>query len=384
MIRRFGVCSNRRFLRLACNGVIGGAYNIGSTAFSTLIMAATYELKGAVHEVPKTAKRIEFDEFGPSSVLKYVDSPVPEPKEGEVLIKNYAIGVNFIDTYQRSGLYRAAKLPHSGLGTEAAGVVQKVGAGVTDFEPGSRVTYFGSSLGAYAEYHVAPAKTLVKIPDDIDYDIAAAAILKGLTVHYLIRQIVKLREGDVALFTAGAGGVGLIAMQWARHLGAKLIATASSQHKCELAKKFGAWETINTSEEDTVQRVAELTGGKKVPVVFDSVGKDTWHSSLKCLSRRGLLVSFGNASGPVTGANLGELAANGSLFVTRPTLHDYIDDLPSMSNELFTLIQEGAIKIEINQRFDLKDASVAHDELASRKTVGATILYPEEFSPRPF
>lgn len=344
----------------------------------------TYELKGAVHDIPKTAKRIEFDEFGPSSVLKYVDAEIPQLKEGEVLVKNYAIGVNFIDTYQRSGLYRAAKLPKSGLGTEAAGVIQAVGPGVSDFEPGTRVGYFGSSLGAYAEYHVVPTRTLVKIPDDVDYDIAAASLLKGLTVQYLIRQIVKLKEGDIALFTAGAGGVGLIAMQWARHLGAKLIATASTHRKCELAKKYGAWETINTSEEDVAKRVLELTDGKKVPVVFDSVGKDTWQTSLKCLARRGLLVSYGNASGAVTNANIGDLAANGSLFVTRPTLWDYSDDLPNMSNELFSLIRDGSIKIEINQRYDLKDAKAAHDELSSRNTTGATVLYPAEFSPRPF
>lgn len=344
----------------------------------------TYELKGAVHEIPKTAKRIEFDEFGPSSVLKYVEVEVPQPKEGEVLVKNYAIGVNFIDTYQRSGLYRVAKLPKSGLGTEAAGVIQVVGSGVSEFEPGSRVCYYGSSLGAYAEYHIVPASALVKIPDDIDYDIAAASILKGLTVHYLLRQIVKVKEGDIGLFTAGAGGVGLIAMQWARHLGAKLIATASSHQKCELAKKYGAWQTINTSEEDTAQRVLEITEGKKVPVVFDSIGKDTWQSSLKCLSRRGLLISYGNASGPVSNANIGDLSANGSLFVTRPTLWDYSDDLPGMADELFSLIRSGAIKIEINQRYDLKDAKAAHDGLASRNTTGATVLYPEEFSPRQF
>ncbi len=325
------------------------------------------------------AKRIQFSQHGGPEVMQLVDVDMPEPAAGEVLIENKAIGVNYIDTYVRSGLYPAS-LP-SGLGTEAAGVVKSLGEGVTAVKVGDRVVYAQSSLGAYSQFHVVHVDKLALLPDAISYEQAAASFLKGLTVHYLLRQTYVVQPDEIFLFQAAAGGVGLIACQWAKALGAHLIGTVGSAEKAIKAKEAGAWETINYREEDVARRVSELTQGKKVRVVYDSVGKDTWEASLDCLQRRGLMVSFGNASGPVSGVNLGILNQKGSLYVTRPSLNGYIttrDALTHASNELFSLIACGAINVEVpeQQKFALKDAQQAHKTLESRATQGSSLLIP--------
>ncbi|WP_437879764.1 NADPH:quinone reductase [Pseudomonas sp. LRF_L74] len=324
------------------------------------------------------SKRVQFSRHGGPEVLEFVDHSPAEPGPHEVRVRNRAIGLNFIDTYYRSGLYQPAALP-SGLGTEGAGEVEAVGRDVTQWRVGDRVAYATGPLGAYAEQHVLPAEKLVKLPDGISFEQAAAVMLKGLTVQYLLRQTHVVQAGEKVLFHAAAGGVGLIACQWARALGAKLIGTVSSPEKAELARRNGAWATIDYSHENVAQRVLELTDGKKCPVVYDSVGKDTWATSLDCVAPRGLLVSFGNASGPVTGVNLGILSQKGSLYVTRPTLFAYASDaasLQAMADELFGLIADGRIKVEIGQRYALADAAKAQEALASRKTTGSTILLP--------
>ena len=324
------------------------------------------------------AKRIQFQAHGGPEVLEFVDYTPAEPGPQQVRVRNEAIGLNFIDTYYRSGLYPLPELP-SGLGNEGAGVVDAIGSDVHNVKVGDRVAYGTGPLGAYSELHVLPAANVVKLPDDISYEEAAAVMLKGLTVQYLLRQTYELKGGETILFHAAAGGVGSIACQWAKALGVKLIGTVSSPKKAALAKKLGAWATIDYSHEDVVQRVLELTDGKKCPVVYDGVGKDTWLTSLDCLSPRGLMVSFGNASGAVTGVNLGILSQKGSLYVTRPTLASYAntpENLQKMADELFEMIRSDNITVDISQRFALKDAAKAQTELSARRTTGSTILVP--------
>ena len=322
-------------------------------------------------------KAIIVTAHGGPEVLKLVEVDVPDPGPDEVRVRNHAIGLNFIDIYYRTGLY-PAPTPH-GLGFEGAGVVDAVGANVKFLKEGDRVAYGQGPLGAYADLRVMPPAMVVKLPKKIGFDEAAAAMLKGLTVQYLFRQTYRLQGNETILFHAAAGGVGLIACQWARALGVKLIGTVSSPEKAALAKKMGAWETIDYSKENFVERVKELTGGAKVPVVYDGVGKDTWEGSLDCIQPRGLMVSFGNASGAVTGVNLGILAAKGSLYVTRPTLATHVvprSRLEASAEELFGLMTSGKIKIEIDQRYPLADAAQAHIDLAGRKTTGSSVLVP--------
>lgn len=327
------------------------------------------------------AKRIQFSAHGGPEVLEYVDFDPKDPAAGEVQVSNKAIGINYIDTYIRGGLYPVPQFP-SGLGTEASGVVTKVGAGVTSIEVGDRVVYAQSTLGAYSSVHNVPAEKVALLPNAISFEQGAASFLKGLTVHYLLRQTYEIKAGEIFLFHAAAGGVGQIACQWAKALGAKLIGTVGSDAKAERAKQAGAWATINYQTEDIAQRVAELTQGEKVNVVYDSVGKSTWLASLDSLKKRGLMVSFGNASGPVTGVDLGILNQKGSLYVTRPSLNGYINnhqDLLSASHELFSMIASGAINVDVpdTQKFALSDARKAHEVLQSRGTQGSSLLIPE-------
>ena len=322
-------------------------------------------------------KAIVVAEHGGPEVLKLVEVDVADPGPDEVRIRNHAIGLNFIDIYYRTGLY-PSPLPH-GLGFEGAGVVDAVGANVKVVKEGDRVAYGQGPLGAYADVRVMPPAMVVRLPAKIGFDEAAAATLKGLTVQYLFRQTYRLQGGEAILFHAAAGGVGLIACQWAKALGVKLIGTVSSPEKAALARKHGAWATIDYSKENFVERVKELTSGAKVPVVYDGVGKDTWEGSLDCLQPRGLMVSFGNASGAVAGVNLGILAAKGSLFVTRPTLGTHAvprSRLEASAEELFDMMTSGKIKVEIDQRYALADAAKAHIDLAARKTTGSSVLVP--------
>jgi NADPH2:quinone reductase len=322
-------------------------------------------------------KAIRFSRTGGPEVLEYVDVEVGEPGPGEARVRQYAIGLNFIDVYFRTGLY-PQPLP-SGLGQEGAGVVEAVGAGVTHVKPGDRVAYAGRPNGAYSEVRTMPADILVRLPDEISYETAAAMMLQGLTVQYLFHRTYQIKPGDTILFHAAAGGVGLVACQWARALGVNLIGTVGSNEKAELAKAHGAAHVINYNTEDVVQRVLEITKGEKVPVVYDSVGKDTFTRSLDCLRPLGLMVSFGNSSGPVPPFSLGELAARGSLFITRPSLGAYAAsraELEAMSADLFQMVTSGKVKIEINQRFPLADAAKAHSALEGRQTTGKTILLP--------
>ncbi|WIX31267.1 NADPH:quinone reductase [Salinicola sp. JS01] len=323
-------------------------------------------------------KRIQFSRTGGPEVLEYVDFEPAAPQAGEVRVENRAIGLNFIDIYFRTGLYPAPSLP-SGLGTEGAGVVEAVGEGVTHLAVGDRVAYAQGPLGAYSQLHVLPAEKVVKLPEDISFEIAAASMLKGLTVQYLLRQTFPLEGGETILFHAAAGGVGSIACQWAKALDVKVIGTVGSDEKAELAKRNGAWATINYRKENVAERVRELTGGAMVPVVYDSVGKDTFTTSLDCLAPRGLMVSFGNASGAVEGVNIGILNQKGSLYLTRPSLNGYADTperLDEMSLDLFDLLESGKVKMDIAQRFDLADAGKAQEALAARRTTGSTILIP--------
>src|SRR6478752_294178 len=289
---------------------------------------------------------IRFHKTGGPEVLVWEEVQVGKPGPGEARIRHTAVGLNFVDIYNRSGLY-PAQLP-SGLGGEAAGVVEEVGSGVTDLKPGDRVAYGNAPIGAYAEARLIPADRLLKLPDGIDDKTAAAMMLKGLTTQYLIRQTYRVKAGDTILLHAAAGGVGLILSQWAKHLGATVIGTVGSDEKAELAKAHGCAHTIVYTREDFVKRVDEITGGKKVPIVYDSVGKDTFLKSLDCLQTRGLLALFGNSSGPVDSLNTGLLSAKGSLYVTRPTLMGYVskrDELVAAANELFELVKSGKIKV---------------------------------------
>lgn len=323
-------------------------------------------------------KRIEFSQYGGPDVLQYRDYRPAKPGPGEVRIANRAIGLNFIETYYRSGLYVLPVLP-SGLGTEGAGVVEAVGPGVTRFRIGDRVAYATGPLGSYSELHVLPVGHVVALPDTVSFEQAAASLLKGLTVQYLLRQTYPLQGGETILFHAAAGGVGSLACQWARALNVKLIGTVSSAQKAEHALHNGAWQAIDYNRENVVQRVLELTDERKCPVVYDGVGRETWETSLNCVAPRGLLVSFGNASGAVTGVDLSILAQKGSLFVTRPTLAGYADTterLQMMASELFGMIGSGQIRIEIGQRYPLSEAAAAQTALSSRQTTGSTILLP--------
>jgi NADPH2:quinone reductase len=323
----------------------------------------------------KLVKAIRLEEHGGPEVLKLVDVELPAPAANEVTVRQRAVGLNFIDIYYRTGLY-PHPLPH-GLGAEGSGIVEAVGSGVKHLKAGDRVAYGQSPLGAYAEARNMPAANLVKLPKGIEFDAAAAMMLKGLTVQYLFRQTYRLQGGETILFHAAAGGVGLIACQWAKALGVKLIGTVSSPEKAEIARANGAWRTIDYSRENVTERVLELTKGKKVPVVYDGVGKDTWETSLDCLEPRGLMVSFGNASGPVSGVNVGILNQKGCLYLTRPSLGLHIntpEKLKAASDELFDLVQKKKIKMRIEQRYPLAEAGAAQTALAARKTTGATIL----------
>lgn len=322
-------------------------------------------------------KAIRFHQTGGPEVLRYEDVDLGKPGKGEALVRHTAIGLNFIDIYFRSGLY-PAPLP-SGIGMEGAGIVEAVGPGVKDIKKGDRVAYAGRPLGAYSEARVMPAEGLVKIPANVSDQQAAAMMLQGMTVEYLLRRTYRLKKDEICVLHAAAGGVGLIFCQWARAIGAKVIGVVSSDDKAKLAKAHGAKWTINTSKENFVERVKEITKGRGVPVVYDSIGKDTWSGSLDCLQTRGLMVSFGNASGPVGPVDLGILSAKGSLYVTRPTLMSYTGTRPELldsAKALFKMVSDKKVKIRINQTYALKDAAQAHADLAARKTTGSTVLIP--------
>jgi NADPH2:quinone reductase len=323
-------------------------------------------------------RAIQIDRTGGPEVMQLVDVPSRDPGPGEVRIRHSAVGVNFIDTYQRTGLY-ASKLPLI-LGKEGAGVIEAVGDGVADLAVGDRVGYAAPTAGSYAETRTLLAIPVVKLPDSVDFERAAAMMLKGLTVQYLLRRTSPyggLHAGDTIVWHAAAGGVGLIACQWAAALGLTVIGTAGSDEKCALAKQHGATHVINYSREDVVKRVRELTNGRGVKVVFDSVGKDTWDRSIDCLAPFGLMVSFGNASGPVAPVNILSLASKGSLYVTRPTLDWHLtsrENAQQMANDLFAQVTSGAVKIDVSRRYPLEDAASAHRDLESRKTTGSSVL----------
>jgi len=320
---------------------------------------------------------IRFHKNGGPEVMQWESVEAGQPGPGEARVRHTAIGVNYIDTYHRSGLYKLA-LP-SGLGTEGAGIVEAVGPGVTDVRSGDRVAYSGGPLGAYSEVRVMPADRLVKLPDGVSDKIAATLMLKGLTVQYLFRQTFPLKGGETILFHAAAGGIGLIACQWARALGVTMIGTVGSDEKAALAKANGCTHTIVYTRENFVERVKQLTGGKGVPVVYDGVGKDTFPASLDCLSPRGMFVSFGNASGPIAAFDILLLSQKGSLYATRPTLATYTASraaMLKMSEEMFSLVLGGKLANEARQTYALRDAAQAHRDLESRKTTGATILLP--------
>jgi NADPH2:quinone reductase len=323
-------------------------------------------------------KAVRIHQTGGPEVLSYETTEVPDPGPGEALVRHHAVGLNFIDVYLRSGLYPLAQLP-AGLGFEAAGVVEAVGDGAGDLKPGDRVAYAGGLPGAYAQARVIAADRLVKLPEALDFETGAAMMLQGMTAEYLIRRTYEVQSGDVVLIHAAAGGVGLIACQWLDHLGATVIGTVGSEEKAALARAHGCHHAVNYRDEDFVQRVKEITDGRGVRVVYDSVGKSTWEGSLDCLQPRGLMVSYGNASGPISDVNLGILAQKGSLYVTRPTLFTYTasrEDLVLSAARLFQVVDDGAVKIEINQRYKLEDVATAHRDLEGRKTTGSTIMLP--------
>ncbi len=325
-----------------------------------------------------TSQAVRIDQHGGPEELKLVEVSVGEPGPGEIRIRHKAVGLNFIDVYQRNGLY---KLPMPlQLGMEAAGVIEAVGDGVTHLKAGDRAAYASQPPGSYCEVRVMPAKCVCKLPDAISFETGAAMMLKGLTVQYLLRRTQPqggLQAGDFVLFHAAAGGVGLIACQWAKAMGLQLIGTAGSDEKCGLAKAQGAAFVINYAREDFVARVKEITGGKGVKVVYDSVGKDTFDRSLDCLRPFGLMASFGNASGPVEPFSPGILGPKGSLYVTRQTLFSHIttrETTQEMADDLFEMVTSGKVVIRIDQRFPLADVATAHRTLEARKTTGCTIL----------
>jgi NADPH:quinone reductase len=320
-------------------------------------------------------KAIRFHKTGGPEVLQWDDVDVPPPGAGEVRLRHRAVGLNYIDVYHRTGLY-PARLP-SGIGSEGAGEIEAVGPGVTGLKPGDRVAYAPGPLGAYSEVRNIPAASLVRLPEGLSFEQGAAMMLQGMTAQYLIKRTYKVQKGDTVLFHAAAGGVGLIACQWLAALGATIIGTAGSDEKCALAKAHGATHCINYRTEKFVERVKEITGGQGVPVVYDSVGKDTFEGSLECLQPFGMMVSFGNASGPVPPVDLRVL--KGSLYITRPSLFPYVakrSDLEESSKDLFDVVLSGKVKIEVNQRYALKDAAQAHRDLESRSTTGSTVLLP--------
>lgn len=319
---------------------------------------------------------VRFHKTGGPEVLSVENALVGKPKRGEARVRHTAIGLNYIDTYHRSGLY-PLPLP-TGVGLEGAGVVEAVGAGVTHVKVGDRVAYAGGPPGAYAQERVMPANKLVKIPKGVSDEDAAAMMLKGLTVHMLIRRVYRVQKGETVVFHAAAGGVGLIACQWLKALGAKVIGTVGSDEKAKIAKAHGCQHTINYNKENFAERVREITKGRGVPVVYDSVGKDTFYGSLDCLQPRGLLTVFGNGSGPVSDVDVNVLA-KGSFYLTRPSIMVYSamrSDLEAGAKELFAMVKSGKIKIDINQRYALADAAQAHKDLEARKTTGSTILMP--------
>ena len=319
---------------------------------------------------------IRIHENGGADKLRWEEVQVGDPGPGEVRVRNTAVGLNFIDTYHRSGLY-PMQLPLT-LGGEGAGVIEKVGPRVKDLKVGDRVAYVGP-LGSYSEVLLRPAEKLVKIPGGIEDQTAAAMMLKGLTAWYLCRRTYRVKKGDTIVVHAAAGGVGQILCQWTKYLGATVIGTVGSEEKVALAKKAGCKHVIVMSKEKLPERVKAITKGKGVPVVYDGVGKDTFVDSLDCLSPLGLMVSFGNASGAVPPVNIGMLATKGSLFVTRPTLANYTatrEDLLAASRELFNVVKKGAVKIKVNQSYPLREAAQAHTDLESRKTTGSTVLLP--------
>ncbi len=323
-------------------------------------------------------KAIRIHETGGPEVLTWEDVDVGDPGDGEVRIRHTAVGLNFIDIYQRSGLYPLPDLPLT-LGTEGAGVVEAVGPGVEGIAAGQRVAYAGGQLGSYAEARVMPAGVLVPVPDAVDDRTAAAMMLKGMTAHMLLFKAYAVQAGDHVLVHAAAGGVGSILVQWAKHLGATVIGTVGSAAKGEQARGHGADHVINYNEEDFAERVAEITGGQGVPVVYDSVGKDTFEKSLDCLAEWGFLVNFGNASGPAPDIAPLTLMAKGSLYVNRPTLFNYTNDHArrlAAAGDLFDVVAAGNVSIDINQTYPLSDTAQAHMDLAARKTTGSTVLLP--------
>lgn len=323
------------------------------------------------------AKAVRIHEYGGPDAMVYEDVDLAAPGAGEVQIKQNAIGLNYIDVYVRTGLYPQPELPVT-LGMEGAGEVVSVGEGVSEFAVGDRVAYAGP-IGAYADMRNIAANAIVKLPDSINDQTAAAMMLQGMTVQFLFRRTFKVSDKTVMLFHAAAGGVGLIACQWAKHLGATMIGTVGSAEKAELAKSHGCTHVINYREENFVERVREITNGEGVDVVYDSIGNDTHLGSLDCLKPFGYFISFGNASGPITNFNPALLAQKGSLYMARPTLFTHIakrDDLVAISNDLFEVVGAGAVKIPVNQTYALADAAQAHRDLEARKTTGSTILLP--------
>jgi len=323
------------------------------------------------------AKAIRVNKTGGPEVMQLEDVQVGDPGPGQARVRHTVIGVNYLDTYQRSGLY-PMPVP-MGAGNEAAGVVEAVGQGVTLVKPGDRVAYCGGAPGAYAEARLFAADRLVKIPEGVSDELAASIMLKGMTTWYLIHRTYKVQPGDAVLFHAAAGGVGQIAVQWLKVLGATVIATVGSDEKAKIVKGLGADHVIVYTRENFTERVKEITGGKGVPVVYDSVGKTTFDGSLDCVRPLGLMVSFGNASGPVPPLNLGLLSAKGSLFVTRPTLVSYIasrENLEAASQALFAVVKSGKVKIDISARYKLADAVQVHKDLEARKTTGSVVMLP--------
>ncbi|WP_068278583.1 quinone oxidoreductase family protein [Aldersonia kunmingensis] len=321
------------------------------------------------------AQAVRFYETGGPDVLRWEDVEVGDPGLGEVRVRHEAVGLNFADTYFRTGLY-PAPLP-AGMGVEAAGVIEAVGPGVDGFKAGDRVTYTGSPLGAYSTERVMPAEHLIALPDGIDFDTAASMTMRGLTSAYLLRRIAPLREGDTVLLHAAAGGVGSIFTQWAKLLGINVIGTVSTEEKAEIARANGCDHVVIYTREDVAARVREITDGKGVPVVYDSIGKTTFDTSLDSLARRGMLVCFGTASGPTPLINAMQLAIKGSLYVTRPALADYIADpaeRAELADELFSHVAAGRIRIEINQSYKLSDAAQAHRDLESGRSVGSSVF----------
>lgn len=322
------------------------------------------------------ANAIRIHTPGGADALKYETCDTGQPGSGEVRLEQHAVGLNFIDVYHRTGLYPVADKPFI-PGLEASGIVAELGPDVTEFSVGDRIAYAGVPIGAYCDERIIPAHRLVKLPDEISFETGAAMMLQGMTVQYLIRSTYNVQPGDTVLFHAAAGGVGAIACQWLNHLGATVIGTVGSEEKAKLAQQNGCHHTILYREENLVERVKEITKGAGVPVVYDSVGKDTYEASLDCLAPLGMMVSFGSASGPVESVSPAMLASKGSLFFTRPTLMTYTakrEDLLASANDLIDVISSGAVKISVDQTYHLKDAQQAHEDLESRKTTGSTIF----------